>query len=272
MPFFEHLAELRRRLLIIVVTVGVLAIAGYFFSGLFLELVLNPIRHVLPGIKQFVFLKPMDAMAMRFQAGLYMALIVGSPIIIWQVGGFFLPALKPKERRYVVPTFIAAVVFFLAGVAFTYFVILQPAFQWLFSQAPIGFTQVPQANENFNLAMLLMLIFGLAFELPVVVFYLILFNVIPYDKLKKNRLIIWFGLICVGVFVTPDWSIITMGGLALSLVVLFEGSMLFARIVLRKRIKAERIAEAGGEPEDENENEDEDAESADEKVAATATD
>ena len=263
MPFFEHLAELRRRLLIIVVTVAVLALAGYFFSGIFLDLVLNPIRHVLPGMKQFVFLKPMDAMAMRFQAGLYMGLIVGSPIIIWQVGAFFLPALKPTERRYVIPTFIAAVVFFLTGVAFTYFVILQPAFQWLFSQAPVGFTTVPQANENFNLAMLLMLIFGLAFELPVVVFYLILFNVIPYDKLKKNRLIIWFALICVGVFVTPDWSLVTMGGLAVSLVVLFEASMLFARIVLRKRIASERRAEAG---------EDEDATDEDAAAAATATD
>ena len=243
MPFFEHLAELRRRLTIIVVTLFVLALAGYFFSTGFLNLVLDPIRQVLPGIKDFVFLKPMDAMALRFQAGLYMALIVGSPVIIWQVGAFFLPALKEKERRYVVPTFIAAVVFFLMGVAFTYFVILMPAFQWLFSQAPVGFTQVPQANENFNLAMLLMLIFGLAFELPVFVFYLILFNVIPYDKLKKNRLIVWFVLICVGVFVTPDWSLITMGGLAASLVVLFEGSMLFARIVLRKRIKASRLSE-----------------------------
>jgi sec-independent protein translocase protein TatC len=252
MPFFEHLAELRRRLIIIVVTVAVLALAGYFFSGIFLDTVMNPIRHVLPGMKDFVFLKPMDPMVLRFQAGLYMALIVGSPIIIWQIGAFFLPALKPKERRYVVPTFIAAVVFFLTGVAFTYFVILQPAFQWLFSQAPIGFTTVPQANENFNLAMLLMLIFGLAFELPVIVFYLILFNVIPYDKLKKNRLIIWFALICVGVFVTPDWSLITMGGLALSLVVLFEASMLFARIVLRKRIKAERRAEAGEEAEEDS--------------------
>ena len=272
MPFFEHLAELRRRLLIIVVTIGALALVGYFFSGLFLDVVMSPIRHVLPGMKDFVFLKPMDPMVMRFQAGLYMALIVGSPIIIWQVGAFFLPALKPKERRYVVPTFIAAVVFFLLGVAFTYFVILQPAFQWLFSQAPVGFTTVPQANENFNLAMLLMLIFGLAFELPVIVFYLILFNVIPYDKLKKNRLIIWFGLICVGVFVTPDWSLVTMGGLAVSLVVLFEASMLFARIVLRKRIKAERLAEAGGESEDENEDEDEDGTGTAGDGAATATD
>ena len=250
MPFMEHLVELRRRLMIVVVTVLVLAVAGYFFSEWFLWLVLNPIRHVLPDMKQFVFLKPMDAMAMRFQAGLYMGLIVGSPIIIWQFGAVFLPALKPKEQRYVIPTFIAAVFFFLLGVSFTYFVILQPAFQWLFSQAPIGFTQVPQANENFNLAMLLMLIFGLAFELPVVVFYLILFNVIPYDKLKKNRLIIWFALICVGVFVTPDWSLITMGGLALSLVVLFEASMLFARIVLNKRIKASRLGEQDEQAED----------------------
>ena len=250
MPFFEHLAELRRRLVIIIVTVLVLAIASYFYSQLFIDLVMSPVKAAMPAGTLFQFLGPLDPMALRFQAGLYMGLIIGSPIIIWQVGAFFLPALKPREQRYVVPTFIAAVVFFLMGVSFTYFVILKPAFNWLVTQAPHGMIVNPQAMMFFNLALMLMLVFGLAFELPIIVFYLIIFNVVPYDKLRKNRLMVWFILICVGVFATPDWSLITMGGLALSLVFLFEASMLFARIVLRKRIKASRLAEAGEQPED----------------------
>lgn len=247
MPFFEHLDELRRRLMVIVITVLVLAVGGYFVSNVFLDLVMVPVRAALPPHVEFQFLKPLDAMGLRFTAGLYMALIVGSPIIIWQIGAFFLPALKPKERRYVIPTFVAAVLFFLLGVAFTYLVILKPGFAWLVQQAPPGYVVNPLANEFFNLAMLLMLVFGLAFELPVIVFYLIIFNVIPYDKLKKNRLVVWFALICVGVFVTPDWSPYTMGGLALALIVLFELSMIVARIVLRKRIKESRQAEADAE-------------------------
>jgi sec-independent protein translocase protein TatC len=246
MPFFEHLGELRRRLMIIVVTLAVLALVGYFFSSWFLNLVLAPVRLALPPGTDFQLLKPLDAMSLRFTAGLYMAVIVGSPIIIWQLGAFFLPALKPKERRYVVPTFVAAVFFFLLGVAFTFFVILKPGFEWLVQQAPNGMIVNPLANEFFNMAMLLMLVFGLAFELPVIVFYLILFNVIPYDKLRKNRLVVWFALICVGVFVTPDWSPYSMGGLALALIILFELSMVLARILLRSRIKASREAEAGG--------------------------
>ena len=252
MPFLEHLAELRRRLMIVVVTVAVLAIAGYFFSDYFLHLVMAPIQAALPKGVEFQFLKPLDAMSLRFQAGLYMALIIGSPVIIWQAGAFFMPALKDRERRYVVPTFIAAVFFFLLGVAFTYLVILKPGFNWLVSQAPAGMIVNPLATEFFNLAMLLMLVFGLAFELPVIVFYLILFNVIPYDKLRQKRLIVWFILICVGVFVTPDWSPWTMGGLAIALIVLFEASMIVARIALNKRIKAQRRKEAG-EPDPEEE-------------------
>jgi sec-independent protein translocase protein TatC len=247
MPFFEHLDELRKRLMVIVITLLVLSILGYFYSSWFLALVMAPIRAALPAGTDFQILKPLDAMTLRFTAGLYMAIIVGSPVIIWQVGAFFLPALKPKERRYVVPTFIAAVFFFLLGVAFTYFIILKPGFEWLVQQAPQGMIVNPLAAEFFNLAMLLMVVFGLAFELPVVVFYLILFNVIPYDKLRKNRLMVWFGLICVGVLVTPDWSPYSMGGLALALIVLFELSMILARIVLSGRIKASRLAEAASE-------------------------
>jgi sec-independent protein translocase protein TatC len=247
MPFFEHLDELRKRLAIIVITLLVLTVVGYFFSQWFLNLVLIPVTLALPPGVPFQALKPLDFMSLRFTAGLYMALIVGSPVIIWQVGAFFMPALKPKERRYVIPTFLAAVFFFLLGVAFTYLIILKPGFEWLVQQAPNGMVMNPLANEFFNLAMLLMLIFGLAFELPVIVFYLILFNVIPYDKLRKNRLMVWFGLICVGVFVTPDWSPYSMGGLALALIVLFELSMILARIVLSGRIKASREAEAAAE-------------------------
>ncbi len=249
MPFLEHLDELRRRLFIVFGTLGVLALVGYFVSGFFLNLVLTPVHAALPKGSEFQFLKPLDPMGLRFTAGLYLAIIVGSPVIIWQAGAFFMPALKPKERRYVIPTFIAAVIFFLTGVAFTYFVMLKPGFEWLVQQAPSGMLVNPLANEFFNLAMILMIVFGISFELPVVVFYLIIFNVIPYDRLKKNRLLIWFILICVAVFGTPDWSPVTMGGLAIALIVLFEGSLIVARIVLRKRIKESREVEEGTAPE-----------------------
>jgi sec-independent protein translocase protein TatC len=253
MPFLEHLGELRRRLFIVVVTLLVLTIAGYFFSTWFIDFVLKPVQAALPPKTGFVVNQsPIDAMTLRFKAGFYWALIVGSPIIIWQVMAFFLPALKPKERRYVVPTFIAMVVLFLGGLSFCYFLVLQPAFSWLLGQGVNLGRALPQVATYFDMAMLMLIVFGVAFQLPIIVFYLLIFNIVPYKVLRKNWRVVYLSLLAMAAFGTPDWSPVTNLGLWAALIVLYEGSMALARVVLNRRLKKQGELE-GEEPELEQE-------------------
>ena len=90
---------------------------------------------------------------------------------------------------------------------------------------------------------MMLLGFGIGFELPVIVFYLVIFNIVPYAKLRASWRVVYVVLMLVASAATPDWSPGTMGGLYLALVVLYEASMLLARVALRKRIAAQKAGE-----------------------------
>jgi sec-independent protein translocase protein TatC len=235
----EHLRELRYRLIIIAVVLVVGSVLMYFPAPYFYNLVMKPVLHVF-GNKELVVLNPFETFTLRFRTALYATLVLGSPIIIWQVMAFFLPALKERERKWLLPTFTAMVVLFAAGVLFAHQIILGAAFEWIVGQAWEGVTQMPDASTYFQGAIMLLIGFGLAFQLPVVVFYLMIFNIVPYDKLRANWRVVYVALMVVAAVATPDWSPVTMFALFGALIGLYEISMALARVVLLKRIARKR--------------------------------
>lgn len=241
MPFFEHIAELRRRIIVIAVTILVLSMALYTWGWDIYNFVMAPILPQLDSAP--TIFTPFGTFGLRFQVAFYASLVVGAPIIIWQLMAFFLPALKSKERRYVIPTFISAVVLFALGTTFCYTVILDVGFQWILAQGGTAVQVVPDAQKFFQGVIMLLLGFGIGFELPIVVFYLVIFNIVPYAKLREQWRLVYVSLMFVASAATPDWSPWTMGGLYGALVLLYEGSMLLARVTLRKRIAAQKAEE-----------------------------
>ena len=160
-----------------------------------------------------------------------------APFILWQILAFFLPALKPKERKWFVPTFIAGVGLFILGTIFCYLIILPPAFEWLTDQASGFATIMPEASRWVDIIIKFEIGFGFGFELPLIVFYLVMFNIISYDKLRKSWRYVYISLLIFAAMVTPDASPVTMGLMFAALVLLYEASLLVARIALRKRAK-----------------------------------
>jgi len=117
-------------------------------------------------------------------------------------------------------------------------------FAWMIDQTTgsvVG--QLGMADRWFQGVMLMLLAFGLGFQLPVIVFYLMIFNVVPYKKLRQNWRVAYVVIMITSAIATPDWSPVTMGSLFLALVLLYELSMLLARVVLSKRIAAQQAAE-----------------------------
>ena len=247
MPFFEHLAELRKRLIVMVGTVTVISLVMYTWAWDVYEFVLKPAMPYLKdaGVDSFKVGGPFEGFTLRFRVAMYAALVIASPILIWQIMAFFLPALKPRERRYVVPTFLAMVALFMGGVVFSYLVVAPVGFQWMIDQTTgsvVG--QLGLADRWFTGVILLLFAFGIGFELPVVVFYLMIFNVVPYAKLRKNWRVVYVVVMVVSAVATPDWSPVTMGSLFGALVLLYELSMLLARAVLSKRIAEQEALDA----------------------------
>ncbi len=240
MSVFDHLSELRLRLVRIVVCLLLAIIVFYMASPIMGQILLWPISDFLPrdesGAVSLIAIDPFESFTTRLFITFFFSIIGTSPVILWQLLAFFLPALKPNERKYFIPTFIAACVLFIFGVIFCYLVILNTAFEWLTDQASGLGTIEPRMSSYISIIVKFEVAFGLAFELPLIVFYLVAFNVVPYKKLRAAWRYIYVGLLVLCAMVTPDASPITMLLMFAALISFYEISMLVSKIVLAKRI------------------------------------
>ena len=245
MPLLDHLGELRMRLVRIAVVMIVAVLVFYFATPTIQKILFLPIQDLVPELN---VLDPLEAFSVRLNMAFWTSIVACSPIILWQILAFFLPALKPNERKWFIPTFAAAVVLFIAGTVFCYFCILYPAFQFFTDQAA-GMAVVARAESYIDIIIKFEIGFGFAFELPLVVFYLVIFNVVPYKKLRAAWRYIYVGLLVLSACITPDASPVTMLLMFAAMIALYELSLLLARIVLARRIKKQAEQQAAEEAE-----------------------
>lgn len=247
MPLFDHLAELRMRLVRIVVALLVAACVFYLATPTIIQFMLQPVAEYMPkdssGQIALNIFDVFGAFTVRFKVALWTSVLACMPIILWQILAFFLPALRPNERKWFIPTFAAAVILFFAGAVFCYLIILNPAVQWLTEQAG-GYANIfPDAKAWIDVIINFELAFGIAFELPLIVFYLVMFEVIPYATLRKSWRTVYISLMVLSAMVTLDASPVTMLLMFAALLALYEGSLLIARVALRKRLKRQKEQE-----------------------------
>ncbi|MEG2982937.1 MAG: twin-arginine translocase subunit TatC [Raoultibacter sp.] len=244
MPLFDHLGELRMRLVRIVACLAVAVCVFYMATPTVAQFLLQPVWEFMPhddqGLALLNVFGAFDAFSVRFKISLWTSIVACAPVILWQILAFFLPALKPSERKWFIPTFAAATSLFIFGTVFCYLIILNPAFQWLTDQAQ-GFAQVmPEAKLWIDIIIKFELGFGFAFELPLIIFYLVMFDVVSYSKLRKSWRMVYLVLLIISAMVTPDASPVTMALMFAAMVVLYEGSLLIARLALGKRVKKQK--------------------------------
>lgn len=246
MPLLDHLGELRRRLTIVIAALLVTSCVLYLLvsAELIMFLVQPVAKYLLNGeevqsledVRQaFIILNPFDGFALRFKVSFYFSILVTSPIWLWQFLAFFMPALEPNERKWVIPTFFIAIALFVAGMVFCYLIILDSAFGWLTDQTT-GFAKLmADASSYVHTVLLFEMAFGIAFELPLVIFYLTVFNIVPYKKLRDNWRVVYITLLVICATVTPDASPVTMFLMFAVMAVLYEASMLISRVAISRR-------------------------------------
>ena len=234
MPIMDHLGELRRRVTIIVVSVIVCSLIVYFATPALIELMIDQIQEAMRG-QELVVMSVLGGFTIRFKVALFFSVIICSPIIIWEVLAFFLPALKPKERRWVVPTVAAMVFLFFLGMVFCFFIIQPAAFGWLLDQSfEIG-TIMPNAEDYLTIYMLLEIGFGIAFQLPLVIFYFSILHLVPYKTFRSQWRIVYVGFMVLSAIVTPDASPVTMVLMFAVLIFLYEAALAVARFIIIAR-------------------------------------
>lgn len=262
MPLMDHLGELRRRLVQIVVALLIACCILYMFTPYIIDFLVDPIEDLLDDGYDLVLTKPFEGFTLKFLVALFASVIVCSPLIFWEILAFFLPALKPNERRYVIPTFFVMVILFACGMVFAYALCMRPMFTFLIGESNTLGSVFPVATDYVQFIMIFLIAFGIAFELPVVIFYLIMFDIVSYSTMRKNWRIVYVVLFCLAAVVTPDASMVSMLILAAALIALYEVSLLAARIALNRKIKRQReqeaaeAAEEGGSSEEDDEEND----------------
>jgi sec-independent protein translocase protein TatC len=234
MPLFDHIGELRRRLTIVVVSVLVCAVVIYFATPSLIELMIDRISEYMNGGQLYVF-TALGGFTIRFKVACFFAVIVCTPIIIWEIMAFFLPALKPSERKWVVPTVAAMVALFFLGMVFCYFVIQSAAFGWLLGESQAFATTLADAEDYLNIYMMLEIGFGIAFQLPLVIFYLSILHIVPYKTFRAQWRYIYVGLMVLSAIVTPDASPVTMILMFAALIALYEVALAVARYIIIAR-------------------------------------
>lgn len=226
MTVMEHLGELRTRLIICAAAFTTAAIGVFFFYEPILEALRQPLcelpRELLgsQGCRLQTF-KPTEGLMVRLKIASMGGMITASPIWLYQVWAFVTPGLTLKEKRYAGPFIFSAIFLFGAGTAFAYYM-LPNALRFLVTIAGSSIDVNFRAEEYLNFVGLILIAFGVTFQLPLLLFFLGMANVVKVEQLRRHRRYAILGIVVLGAVVTPTQDPFTMMALSIPLYALYE--------------------------------------------------
>ena len=237
MSLFDHLDELRKRLIIIVIVNFVAAIL--LFSQT--EIIMSYLLEVNPGM-ELVYTTPSELLTVYIQLSLILAVTICSPITVYQVWAFIEKGLYEKEKKAILFTLIFGVVFFIIGVAFCYFMVLPTTLEFFVRIAIEEVSSMLSIQSYVSFVNMMLLAFGLVFEMPVIIFLLSKLGIIKPAFLKKNRGIIIVAIFVFAAIITPP-DVISQLMLGIPMIILLEFSILICTLVYKGKKKEELESE-----------------------------
>src|ERR1700682_1591225 len=239
MTFFEHLVELRKRIITSLIAVGIGAGIGWFVAPYFVSWITKPMLKALADqhlTQQLVYTNPTGYLSLLITLSVYLGIVLASPVVLYQFWLFVAPALYKHERSAITGFLFSTVFLFLSGIAFGYFIMLPSVLKFLISfQGPV--VPLISINEYFDLTLMVLLGVGLVFELPILIFFLSLFGVVTPKFLWKNSKYAILVITVVAAFITPTPDALTMLIFMAPMVVLYFAGIGVSALVVGRRHK-----------------------------------
>jgi sec-independent protein translocase protein TatC len=236
-PFTEHLGELRDRLVRSFIAVGGGFAVSYAFKEKLFQILTAPLVTAMEesGNAKMIFTGLPEAFFTYLKVSLLAGIVLATPVLFYQFWMFVSPGLYRTEKKYLLPVVILSIFFFVIGASFGYFIVFPYGFQFFLGFATDTIQAMPSMKEYLSFASKMLLAFGFVFELPLVLTFMARMGLVTVPFLKKNRKYALLLFFVGAALITPP-DVITQIMMALPLMVLYEISIIGARIFGRKPI------------------------------------
>jgi len=228
MSLIEHLEELRSRIIVVALAIGVAAVAGFFLADPIIVILRSP----LPDGAELIQTGVGEAFGVTIQIALMTGLAIAMPVILYEIWAFVTPGLTRSERRLVWPLLIAAVVLFVAGLALGY-LLIPVAINFLLDFSLPGVRPLLRLTEYIGFVTTLLLAFGIALEFPVVLYLLARLGILSYAFLSRRRRFVALLIVLFAIIITPGDIVIGSMTLAIVMYGLFEATLQLIRVLGR---------------------------------------
>lgn len=244
--FLQHLEELRRRLLRAAIAIAVgFGVCNWQIERIFGWLIL-PLKRVMKGQpgKPLQMITATEGFMTNLKLAVWAGILLASPVVLYQIWSFVAPGLYRRERRLLAPLVVASTLLFLAGAAFTYFVVLPFGLEYLLEFSTADVEAKLQMSAYVSFTCMFMALFGLIFQVPIIMLVLGRLGIVKASLLARNRKYVLLGSFIIGAILTPP-DVVSQCLMSIPLFLLFEVSIWLMRLqdLLRRRREA---AEAGG--------------------------
>jgi len=241
-PFLGHLEELRKRLIVCAIVVGIGFVISYFFSEKIFQLLIEPLRAVLPEGDHLIFTSLPEMFFTYLKVALVTGVLLAAPFLFYELWMFVAPGLYRNEKKLVVPFVISSTILFVGGALFGYLVVFPLGFKFFIGFSSEYVKALPSVKQYFSFSLKLLLAFGIVFELPVVIFFLAKLGLVTVDLLKRQRkYAILLTFVAAAILTPPD--VITQCMMAGPLIVLYEIGIFIARFARKKEVEEDETIE-----------------------------
>lgn len=237
---FDHLLELRTRLLHAVLGVLVVFCSLIYFAQDIYQYVAQPLLAVMPEGTQMIATDVASPFFTPFKLTIVLSIFITMPYILYQLWSFIAPGLYKNEKRLIAPLMFGSTLLFYGGIAFAYYVVFPVAFTFFSSVAPDGVTIATDISSYLDFVLKLFFAFGAAFEIPIAIILLCWTGVTSPESLRTKRPYIVVGAFIVGMLLTPP-DIISQTMLAVPMLLLFELGIIIASLYYKESAEPEDV-------------------------------